>query len=75
MSRDRKQKYLLYFVLMIVLIAASMFMNSRFVEIDSCLDLGGAWDYDRNICSSECISDGGSWDVEKSICMPNLENN
>ena len=67
MSRDKKQKYLLYFVLMIVLIAASMFMNSRFVEIDACLDRGDAWDHDKNICKAEC-HDG-------EICVTDSETN
>ena len=67
MSRAKKEKYLLYLVLMIVLIAASMFMNSRFVEIDVCLDRGGAWDYDKNICKIECL-DG-------EICVTDSETN
>ena len=50
MSRDKKQKYLLYLVLIVVLIAASFFMNSRFVEIDTCLDQGGRYDYDQKVC-------------------------
>ena len=50
MSRAKKEKYLLYLVLMIVLIAASFFMNSRFVEIDSCLDSGGRYNHDEKVC-------------------------
>lgn len=50
MTREKKQKYLLYVVLLVVLITASVFMNSRFVQIDTCLDQGGSWDHDARVC-------------------------
>lgn len=51
MSRDRKQKYLLYLVLMIVLIAGASFQH--FVsngKVDRCLDAGHEYDFDQRIC-------------------------
>ena len=51
MSREKKQKYLLYLVLMIVLIAAASFQH--FVsnaKVDRCLDAGGAYNYDQKVC-------------------------
>lgn len=51
MSRDRKQKYLLYLVLMIVLIAGASFQHFYSnAKVDKCLDAGGAYDFDRKIC-------------------------
>lgn len=71
MSFERKQKLLLYAALMVVLIAGSVFMNHRFVQIDSCLDAGEAWDYDQNICSSDCVEKGRIFDKDKGVCLHN----
>jgi hypothetical protein len=70
MSSERKQKLLLYAVLMVVLIAGSLFMNHRFVQIDNCLDAGNAWDYDSNICSTDCVEKGGVFDRDAGLCRP-----
>jgi len=51
MSRDKKQKYLLYFVLMIVLIAAASFQH--FIsngKVDRCMDAGYEYDFDNKTC-------------------------
>ncbi len=70
MTPERKQKLLLYAVLLIVLIAAAAFMNRRFVQIDNCLDRGDSWDYGQNICSSDCVKSGRVFDVETATCRP-----
>lgn len=69
MTAERKQKLLLYAVLLIVLIAAAAFMNRRFVQIDNCLDRGESWDYGQNICSSDCVKSGGVFDSETATCL------
>ena len=51
MSRDKKQKYLLYLVLMIVLIAGACFQH--FVsnaKVDKCLDAGFEYDFQNKTC-------------------------
>jgi len=51
MSRDKKQKYLLYFVLLIVLIAGASFQH--FVsnaKVDKCLDAGFEYDFEQKRC-------------------------
>ena len=51
MSRDKKQKYLLYLVLMIVLIAGASFQH--FVsngKVDRCLDAGYEYDFGNKTC-------------------------
>ena len=51
MSRAKKEKYLLYFVLMIVLIAGASFQH--FVsngKVDRCLDAGYEYDFEQKIC-------------------------
>jgi formate/nitrite transporter FocA (FNT family) len=51
MSRDKKQKYLLYLVLMIVLFAAASFQH--FVsnaKVDKCLDAGYEYDFQNKTC-------------------------
>lgn len=69
MTTERKQKLLLYAVLLIVMFAAALFMNKRFVQIDTCLDSGSAWDYDNNICASDCADKGRVWDSETATCQ------
>ena len=57
MSRDRKQKYLLYFVLMIVLIAGASFQH--FVsnaKVDKCLDAGFEYDFEQKTCQGNVES-------------------
>jgi len=51
MSRDKKQKYLLYLVLMVVLIAGASFQH--FVsnaKVDRCLDAGHVYDFENKTC-------------------------
>ena len=51
MSRAKKEKYLLYFVLLIVLIAAASFQH--FVsngKVDRCLDAGHEYDFQNKTC-------------------------
>jgi len=54
MSREKKQKYLLYLVLMIVLIAGASFQH--FVsnaKVDKCLDAGFEYDFQNKTCLSD----------------------
>ena len=51
MTRAKKEKYLLYFVLMIVLIAGASFQH--FVsnaKVDNCLDAGHEYDFQNKTC-------------------------
>ncbi len=51
MSRDRKQKNLLYLVLMIVLIAGSFFQHFYSnAKVDNCLDAGHEYDFNNQVC-------------------------
>ena len=57
MSRDRKQKYLLYLVLMIVLVAGASFQH--FVsnaKVDKCLDAGYEYDFQNKICQGTPVN-------------------
>jgi len=57
MNRDKKQKYLLYVVLMIVLIAGASFQH--FVsnaKVDKCLDAGFEYDFDRKTCQGNPVN-------------------
>ena len=57
---------------------------NSFIEIDSCLDRGGCWDYIRHRCEmddqgycerneKECIERHGLWEEDKKYC--NLQDN
>ena len=51
MSREKKQKYFLYFLLMIVLFAGASFQH--FVsngKVDKCLDAGHEYDFNAKRC-------------------------
>ena len=52
MSRDKKQKYLLYLVLMIVLIGRGVVSTFRLKRRKStdCLDAGYEYDFDQKAC-------------------------
>ena len=51
MSRDRKQKYLLYAVLLIVLIAGASFQHYvSNAKVDRCLEAGFEYDFDEKRC-------------------------
>ena len=51
MTRAKKERYLLYVVLMIVLVAGASFQH--FVsngKVDRCLDAGHEYDFDNKTC-------------------------
>jgi len=51
MSRDRKQKLLLYAVLLVVLVAGASFQHFvSYAKVDRCLDAGGQYDFDQKTC-------------------------
>ena len=51
MTSARKQKLLLYFVLMIVLVAGASFQHFYSnAKVDNCLDVGGSYDFDAEVC-------------------------
>jgi len=53
MSRAKKQKYLLYFVLMVVLIAGACFQHFYSnAKVDRCLDAGHEYDFNAKTCLS-----------------------
>ena len=57
MSRDRKQKYLLYLVLMIVLIAGSSFQHFYSnAKVDKCLDAGHEYDFQNKTCLNTAVN-------------------
>ena len=98
MEKKIKKKYLLT-TMIILLIGSFIFFNnstvknniisfkekiSLFMEIDSCLDSGGCWDFIRHRCEmndqgycerneQECIEHKGIWDKDKNYC--NLQDN
>lgn len=52
----------------------------RFLDIDSCLDMGHRWDYQSDVCDEtidpgqlspvgECEYYGGEWDREAGVCV------
>ena len=51
MTRAKKEKYLLYLVLMIVLIAGSSFQHFYSnAKVDKCLDAGNEYDFNNKVC-------------------------
>ncbi|GGX68716.1 hypothetical protein GCM10011309_18210 [Litorimonas cladophorae] len=51
MTSARKQKLLLYLVLMIVLVAGASFQHFYSnAKVDRCLDAGGSYDFDAKVC-------------------------
>jgi len=54
MSRERKQKLLLYVVLLAVIIAGAMFQHYFSAgKIDRCEVAGHVWDHDARVCLTE----------------------
>ncbi len=54
MSRAKKEKYLLYFVLTVVLIAAASFQHFiSNAKVDRCLDAGFEYDFNEKRCLGE----------------------
>ena len=41
------------FALLVIVAAAIWFRN--FLAVDSCLDNGGRWDYERRECDHDCL--------------------
>ena len=58
-----------------ILAAAAIFFTllsfklSSSISIDSCLDMGGAWDYKNNICSNKCVDVGGKSGEAMKQCI------
>lgn len=46
------EKRLAFALLVVVAVGIAFFAirNSEFLEIDTCLDSGGCWDYDAKVC-------------------------
>jgi hypothetical protein len=74
----RPYKYIILVILGLALAAGVLALPrvSQFLKIDKCLDRGGIWDYQRNICTANadqerinrCILSGGQWDFETRKC-------
>ena len=68
------RKTILVIVVLIALIAFGFWVK-RFWDIDTCLDKGGRWDYERGECvpyakaieRDRCLNDGKQWDYEKGM--------
>lgn len=50
--RKRRWKWLVAGVVIGAVIIAGLICLRGQLAIDSCLDLGGRWDYERNVCDS-----------------------
>jgi hypothetical protein len=51
MSREKKQRYLLYLVLLVVLLAGSIFQHYYSnAKVDRCLDAGFEYDFNQKRC-------------------------
>ena len=49
------KKKTIRWILIIGIIVYAVRCTDRFLEIDSCLDLGNIWDYEQNICREDCL--------------------
>jgi len=73
----KKKIYILLFSLLIVVAVLATPCAKKMLDIDKCLDRGGAWDYKHNVCVSskdqdsinECINKCGQWDFESKQCI------
>ena len=48
--QKRRWKWLVVSILISAVIVAALVYFRGQLAIDSCLDLGGRWDYERNVC-------------------------
>lgn len=69
MMKKKKTMLLILSVFILLGVGVNWLMNSEFMRIDSCLDLGGAWDYEHKMCSSECEENGWEWSSAKKVCL------
>lgn len=68
-AQSKKKKVVTISLVCTLLVILIFFiLSSRTVSIDSCLDLGGAWDYENNICSRDCIKKGYIWNDSEKLC-------
>ena len=69
-------------IIVLIVLATIGVFGKKFLAVDSCLDSGGHWDYERGECVNlergtavdECLSSGGQWDFEENVCRK-PENN
>lgn len=69
------KKSMLFLFLGVIVLGLSIWAY-RFLSIDSCLDGGGRWDYDKGECIQsekaheidQCLSSGKRWDFERNEC-------
>lgn len=70
-----KKKNVLLILFVVVMIPFIVWVK-RFLDIDSCLDNGGRWSYEKEECINykeaveidNCLNAGGWWDYEKKVC-------
>jgi hypothetical protein len=74
--RTRIWLYITVGVLLLFAIARVTPHVTKAFKIDRCLDRGGAWDYQNNVCRSsadrdsinKCLIRGGTWDFQSRQC-------
>jgi hypothetical protein len=68
---------ILKFLLLSFLLIFIIYKIIIYIKIDTCLDIGGAWDYPKNICITDknislnqiqCLSKKGTWDIKNKTC-------
>lgn len=74
----KKRRYLQALLVLLLTVAVVFIIAyaKKMLDIDSCLDRGGAWDYQRDLCVSsrdqnqinECIKKGGQWNFDSRQC-------
>ncbi len=58
---SRKKTVILWIVLLFVLLVSGYLFPHirRFLAVDTCLDRGGRWDYEKNVCEYTAPLKGG----------------
>ena len=60
-----------------LIVVFALYEAFLFLQIDSCLDRGGAWDYPKKECvlegnmsikKMECLSKRGTWNLKGQFC-------
>ena len=48
---SKKKTSIILFLCVGIVLGGILFLNSEFMKIDGCLDNGGMWDYENEVCS------------------------
>jgi hypothetical protein len=74
--RQRFYIFIIGFFCIVIVILVYKPKIHRFFEIDSCLDKGGSWDYEKNICKTTPQNSfllKGTWIYHDSSCFEIIE--